>query len=174
MISRLLFLFILFFSCNSQTIKKIEQTYEGPIVEIKDLNTFFTDSATVRFELKSKLYQVFKEGKEIYPEGLYMDIYSKESKAVIATFEANYVERFNDENYYKAMGNVILYNIDSGDELRTEELFWYPNDEKFLSEKFVTIKTGNEIHSGEGMISNQDFSSYEIIKPSGIIDVDEN
>ena len=103
-----------------------------------------------------------------------MNIYSKESKAVIATFKASYVQRFNDENYYKATGNVILYNIDSGDELRTEELFWYPNDEKFLSEKFVTIKTGNEIHSGEGMISNQDFSSYEIMKPSGIIDIDEN
>ena len=121
---RLLFLFIFFSSCTSQTSKKIEESYEGPIVEIKDLNNFFTDSATVRFDLKSKIYQVFKEGKVMYPEGLYMDIYSKESKSVIATFKANYVERFNDENYYKATGNVILYNIDSGDELRTEELFW--------------------------------------------------
>ena len=107
--SRLLFLFILFSSCNSQTIKNIEQTYEGPIVEIKDLNTFFTDSATARFELKSKLYQVFKEGKEIYPEGLYMNIYSKESKAVIATFKASYVQRFNDENYYKATGLSLIH-----------------------------------------------------------------
>ena len=170
------FFFFLFFvsGCSFQTDKKIEEDYEGPVIEIKDLITFFTDSAQVKFELKAKLYQVYKEGEEIYPEGLYMDIYSKNSKLISATFKANHVVKYENENYFKASGNVILHNIQSGDELRTEELFWYPDEEKFLSEKFVTINTGNEVHSGEGMESNQDFSSYEILKPSGIIDIDEN
>ena len=165
---------IIFSSCSKNTIKKIEENYDGPLIEIKNLNTFFTDSAQVRFQLKSELYQVFDEGEEIYPEGLYMDIYSRNSDSITATFEANHVIKFENENYYKATGNVVLFNIETGDELRTEELYWYPNDEKFLTQKFVTIKTGDEIHSGEGMESNQDFSSYEIIKPSGIIDIDEN
>lgn len=171
---KLFILLIIFSSCSKNTIKKIEENYDGPLIEIKNLNTFFTDSAQVRFQLKSELYQVFDEGEEIYPEGLYMDIYSRNSDSITATFEANHVIKFENENYYKATGNVVLFNIETGDELRTEELYWYPNDEKFLTEKFVTIKTGDEIHSGEGMESNQDFSSYEIIKPSGIIDIDEN
>ena len=171
---KLFILLIVFSSCSKNTIKKIEENYDGPLIEIKNLNTFFTDSAQVRFQLKSELYQVFDEGEEIYPEGLFMDIYSRNSDSITATFEANHVIKFENENYYKATGNVVLFNIETGDELRTEELYWYPNDEKFLTEKFVTIKTGDEIHSGEGMESNQDFSSYEIIKPSGIIDIDEN
>tara|TARA_Y100001949_G_scaffold110527_1_gene93470 strand:+ start:1658 stop:2179 length:522 start_codon:yes stop_codon:yes gene_type:complete len=171
---KLFILLIIFSSCSKNTIKKIEENYDGPLIEIKNLNTFFTDSAQVRFQLKSELYQVFDEGEEIYPEGLYMDIYSRNSDSITATFEANHVIKFENENYYKATGNVVLFNIETGDELRTEELYWYPNDEKFLTQKFVTIKTGDEIHSGEGMESNQDFSSYEIIKPSGIIDIDEN
>tara|TARA_B100001287_G_scaffold52568_1_gene41419 strand:- start:689 stop:1210 length:522 start_codon:yes stop_codon:yes gene_type:complete len=171
---KLFILLIVFSSCSKNTIKKIEENYDGPLIEIKNLNTFFTDSAQVRFQLKSELYQVFDEGEEIYPEGLYMDIYSRNSDSITATFEANHVIKFENENYYKATGNVVLFNIETGDELRTEELYWYPNDEKFITEKFVTIKTGDEIHSGEGMESNQDFSSYEIIKPSGIIDIDEN
>tara|TARA_B100001057_G_scaffold273129_1_gene273451 strand:- start:25 stop:546 length:522 start_codon:yes stop_codon:yes gene_type:complete len=171
---KLFILLIIFSSCSKNTIKKIEENYDGPLIEIKNLNTFFTDSAQVRFQLKSELYQVFDEGEEIYPEGLYMDIYSRNSDSITATFEANHVIKFENENYYKATGNVVLFNIETGDKLRTEELYWYPNDEKFLTEKFVTIKTGDEIHSGEGMESNQDFSSYEIIKPSGIIDIDEN
>ena len=171
---KLFILLIVFSSCSKNTIKKIEENYDGPLIEIKNLNTFFTDSAQVRFQLKSELYQVFDEGEEIYPEGLYMDIYSRNSDSITATFEANHVIKFENENYYKATGNVVLFNIETGDELRTEELYWYPNDEKFLTQKFVTIKTGDEIHSGEGMESNQDFSSYEIIKPSGIIDIDEN
>jgi len=172
--NKLFILLIIFSSCSKNTIKKIEENYDGPLIEIKNLNTFFTDSAQVRFQLKSELYQVFDEGEEIYPEGLYMDIYSRNSDSITATFEANHVIKFENENYYKATGNVVLFNIETGDELRTEELYWYPNDEKFITEKFVTIKTGDEIHSGEGMESNQDFSSYEIIKPSGIIDIDEN
>ena len=171
---KLFILLILFSSCSKNNIKKIEENYDGPLIEIKDLNTFFTDSAQVRFKLKSVLYQVFDEGEEIYPKGLYMDIYSRNSDLIIATFEANHVIKYENENYYKATGNVVLFNIETGDELRTEELYWYPNDEKFLTEKFVTIKTGDEIHSGEGMESNQDFSSYEIIEPSGIINIDEN
>ncbi len=171
--SRLLLILILF-SCSRNETQKIQESYEGPIIEIKDLNTFFSDSAKVRFKLKSELYQVFTSGEEIYPDGLKMDIYSKSSDTISAIFSANHVIKFEDDNYYKATGDVLLYNINTNDELRTEELFWYPNEEKFISEKFVTIKTGNEVHSGEGMVSNQDFSDYEILKPSGIIEIDEN
>ena len=171
--SRLLLILILF-SCSRNKTQKIQESYEGPIIEIKDLNTFFSDSAKVRFKLKSELYQVFTSGEEIYPDGLKMDIYSKSSDTISAIFSANHVIKFEDDNYYKATGDVLLYNINTNDELRTEELFWYPNEEKFISEKFVTIKTGNEVHSGEGMVSNQDFSDYEILKPSGIIEIDEN
>ncbi len=172
--SRLLVVF-LFFSCSQNNFQKIDETYDGPIIEIKDLNTFFSDSAQVKFKLKAKLYQVFESGEEKYPHGLDMDIFSNENpESISATFQANHVIKYEDENYFKATGNVILYNVETNDELRTEELFWYPNDEKFISEKFVTIRTGNEVHKGEGMVSNQDFSNYEILKPSGIIEIDEN
>ena len=169
-----LFIILILFSCSSNNSQKIQEDYSGPIIEIKNLNTFFSDSAKVRFKLKSDLYQVFTSGEEIYPDGLKMDIFSRNMDSVSAIFSANHVIKYPDENYYKAVGDVILLNINTNDELRTEELFWYPNDEKFISEKFVTIKTGNEVHSGEGMVSNQDFSDYEILKPSGVIEIDEN
>ena len=60
--SRLLLILILF-SCSRNETQKIQESYEGPIIEIKDLNTFFSDSAKVRFKLKSDLYQVFTSGE---------------------------------------------------------------------------------------------------------------
>ena len=173
-INALICVIILLFSCSTNNIEKIQEEYEGPIIEIKDLNTFFSDSAQVRFKLKSDLYQVLTTGEEIYPNGLKMDIFSKKSDSISAIFSASHVIKYRDENYFKAVGDVLLYNVSTNDELRTEELFWYPNDEKFISEKFVTIKTGSEVHSGEGMVSNQDFSDYEILKPTGVIEIDEN
>ena len=79
--SRLLLILILF-SCSRNETQKIQESYEGPIIEIKDLNTFFSDSAKVRFKLKSDLYQVFTSGEEIYPDGLKMDIY-RQNRAVL-------------------------------------------------------------------------------------------
>lgn len=170
----LIILAFLYFSCSTENKTQDLDLYDGPIMEIKDLNTLFSDSAKAKFRLKSDLYQVFESGEEQYPKGLFMDIFSKDSDSISASFKANFVIKFENENFYKATGNVVVLNYITNDELRTEELFWYPNEEKFVTEKFVTIKTGNELHKGEGMISNQDFSNYEILKPSGIIEVDEN
>ena len=169
-----LLLLFFFFSCSTNNPLRNVEEYKGPIIEIKDLNTLYSDSAQAKFKLKSEIYQVFASGEEKYPKGLYMDIFSTDNDTVTASFKANYVIKYEKENYFLATGNVVLFNYNTGDELRTEELFWYPNEEKFTSEKFVTIKTGNELHTGEGMVSNQDFSNYEILKPSGIIEVDEN
>ena len=167
---------IFLISCNLSNSKLSQENldYSGPDLEVIDLKTSFSDSARTRFFLQAELYQVFNDGKELYPEGINVDIYSKEDKNITAKFSANYVTRNSEENFYRAEGNVILYNIDTENELRTEELFWYPNEEKFSTNKFVTIKSENEIHSGEGMVSNQDFTDYEILKPSGIIEIDEN
>ena len=86
---------------------------------------------------------------------------------------ANHVIKFYKDNYYKATGNVILINLETKDVLNTEELLWYPEKEKFVTDKFLTIKTDDELHKGEGMESNQDFSSYRIIKPMGSIQFEE-
>ena len=174
MIIYLIFFFYFFVACNTQSIQNIQKDYEGPILEIENLNTFLSDSAKIRLKLISDLYQVLDNGDEIYPNGLFMEIYSKSSDILIANFKANHVIKYSDDNYYIASGNVILFNLESNDELRTEELFWYPNDDKFETQKFVTIKTNNEIHSGEGMESNQDFSNYKILRPTGTIEIDEN
>ena len=153
-------IFLISTSCNHIEKKFIiEKTqFEGPNLEVKNVLTTFSDSARIKFILKANSYHVYNDQNEIYPEGLQMD----------------HVKRNFDENFYHAEGNVILFNLENKNELRTEELFWFPNDEKFSTDKFVTIKSDNEIHSGEGMVSNHDFTSYEILKPSGVIDINEN
>tara|TARA_B100000989_G_scaffold295895_2_gene277944 strand:+ start:4004 stop:4546 length:543 start_codon:yes stop_codon:yes gene_type:complete len=167
---------LLLATCNFSEKKKIIENiqFEGPNLEVENILTTFSDSARIKFILKANRYHVYNDKNEIYPDGLKMDIFSNYQKKVIAKFSANYVKRNFDDDFYHAEGNVILYNLENENELRTEELFWFPNDEKFSTNKFVTIKSDNEIHSGEGMVSNHDFTSYEILNPSGVIDIDEN
>ena len=165
-------LFLLGCSLDTDT-QSIPEDYDGPIIEMYNSMTSYSDNSKLRLRLNSNEYFVYKNEDEEYPKGLFMEIYSTKEKKMIATFVANHVIKFYKDNYYKATGNVILTNLESNDVLNTEELLWYPEKEKFVTDKFLTIKTDNELHKGEGMESNQDFSSYRIVKPMGSIQFEE-
>ena len=38
----------------------------------------------------------------------------------------------------------------------------------------MTIKSEDEVHTGEGMESNQDFTEYRILKPSGTFTLEDD
>ena len=165
-----LILHLVLLGCSlDQNIESIPEDYDGPVIEMYNSMTSYSDNSKLRLKLNSNEYFVHKNEDEEYPKGLSMEIYSTKENKMIATFVSNHVIKFYKDNFYKATGNVILTNLETNDVLNTEELLWYPEKEKFFTDKFITIKTDNELHKGEGMESNQDFSSYRIIKPMGSI-----
>ena len=169
-----IYLFFILISCSLESNNKIvPKDYDGPFVEMYNNKTSFSDSSRLRMKLNSEEYFIYENDNEEYPKGLFMEIYSIRENKMIANFKANYVIKTSNENFYRASGNVVLKNLITNDILNTEELLWYPNEEKFITDKFLTIKTEDELHKGEGLESNQDFSSYKIIKPMGSIQLDE-
>ncbi len=116
--------------------------------------------------MKAARQNDFENGDTEWPAGLFLESFG-ETGSSQTTFKANYVYYTREENLYRAEGNVIVMNLDNGDELNTEELFWNPAEESFYTDKFVTIKSEDEVHTGEGLRANQDFTSYRILKPSG-------
>jgi len=166
--------FLISLGCSlSSQEKSVLESYKGPIIEMYDSKTSLSDSAVLRMKLNAEEYFIYANDGEEYPKGLFMEIYSTKEKKMIATFRSNYVRKDHNEDFFKATGNVILTNLNTNDVLNTEELLWYPNDEKFFTDKFITIKTENELHKGQGLESNQDFSSYKIMKPMGSIQLEE-
>jgi LPS export ABC transporter protein LptC len=107
-----------------------------------------------------------------FPDGIFLQFYDKEER-IISTLKGNRGYFFNQKNFYRAEGDVHMINLFTRDELSSEELIWEPNDEKIRTEKFVTIKTEDEIHTGEGLIADQDFIKYKIIKPTGSISLEK-
>lgn len=104
---------------------------------------------------------------------MYLELLNKEG-AVESTFKADYVYYTAEDNLYKGTGNVVVENMETGDELTTEELFWDPDEEKFYTERFVTIVSEDEVHTGDGLVASEDFETYKITKPSGTITLEEN
>ena len=155
--------------CGQETREIPNQpAYEGPQVEMDSVESLFSDSALVKIRVKTLKQLIFNSGDEEYPLGIFLEFYN-ELGEITSTFRSDRAYYIAEEKHYKGEGNVVVKNLESGDELNTEELFWSPADEKVFTYKFVTINSEGEVHTGEGLIANQDFDNYQILKPTGTL-----
>ena len=72
--------------------------------------------------------------------------------------------------------SVVVINIEKGDTLRCEELYWDRNrsGNEFYTDKPVKIRTKKEIINGMGMEASQDFKNWHIMQTTGIISVPDS
>ena len=160
-------------SCESRKELLNKEIYNGPIMEMANINTMMTDSGKLVLRLSAPDQLQFQNGNKSWPTGLVLEYYSA-PESPIFTFRSNLADFNAKENLYKGEGNVIVKNMETGDELNTELLFWSPGEEKFYTDKFVSIISEGEVHTGKGLSANQDFSSYKILEPAGTIKIEED
>ena len=160
-------------ACSSENREVPAQpAYEGPMREVKDVNTLYSDSAIVKIRIIAPRQLYLLSGDEEYPEGVFLQFYDEEGNTT-SIFRSDKAYYDVEEKHYQGIGNVVVRNLESGDELNTEELFWSPGDERVYTDKFVTINSEGEVHTGEGLIANQDFDNYQILKPTGTLTIED-
>lgn len=165
-------LVIILFSCNQRKDLVDQELYTGPLASLDSMNTFVSDSANRVMHLIAPKQNDYENKDKEWPEGFLMESYGSDG-LVKTIISANHVTYSKAEDLYHAIGNVLVRSYSEGDELTTEELFWNATEERIYTEKFVTIKSDGEIHTGEGLDSNQDFSEYRILKPSGTFTLED-
>lgn len=158
-------------SCNPPDAAK-PILYEGALSEAEDVVMHYTEKDFLKVMLKAKKVLEFQNGDQEFPEGLYLEFYDETGK-ISSTLRANSAYFFKEENKWRGRGKVEVNNVDKGEQLSTEELFWMPKTEKIFTDKFVTIKLQNEVIYGTGFEANQDLSNYQIKNPEGEFVVEE-
>ncbi len=146
--------------------------YEGPVMEVENVETLFSDSAVVRIKLLADKQWEYENGNREFPEGVYIEFYENDGE-VSSTISANQGYYYKKEDKYKASGNVIVKNTLKNEELRTEELFWEPTKQEISTDKYVEIETEYDIFMGNGLTAKQDFSDWRILQPTGTITIEE-
>ena len=142
------------------------QPYEGPINAGENVEVIYSEDGKNQIKLKAAVLLEFNGGDREFPEGLYLEFFD-DNERLSSTLRANYAYYFKNENKWKGVGDVQIQNFENNQKLNTEELFWFPKEEKVYTEKFVTINLDDEIIYGKGLVAKQDFSSYTIKKPVG-------
>lgn len=169
---RFFVIWLVLLGCGSKQELLNQKPYEGPISRLDSAVTLISDSAKIILKRITPLEETYANGDTEWKKGLYLQLFD-EFGEVSSTLKSNYAHYDKAKNLYKGEGNVIVKSITNGDELNTEELFWDPNKKEFFTDRFVTIQSEDEIHKGEGLTANQDFTYYKILKPTGTFTVEE-
>ncbi len=170
--SLLIVILLFIFSC-SEIIKKTEPAmYNGPLLELDKIETLYSDSSVVRLKLKADKQLEFDNNDREFPNGIYLEFYDPDG-SLSSILSSDYCYYYNETDTWRALRNVMIRNVKSGEKLNTEELFWEQKKEMVYTSKFVRIETEDEILMGEGLRAKQDFSWWTILNGKGTIELDE-
>lgn len=169
---------LLFVSCENEIakIKSLTRTENLPTLTAEGYEMLSSDSAVIRFKMQTPELISHENEKEPYtefPQGVKITQYDANMN-IVSSISCLYAKNFNSDDRWEAKNNVVAVNL-KGDTLKTEYLVWDKRKEKIYSDQFVKIIRKDQIITGIGFESNQDFSNYEIknIKGQIYVDVDK-
>lgn len=168
---------ILISSCENEisTIKKYSKGEEVPSMTAEGFEMLFSDSTVIRFKLTTPKLIRHDNNKDPFtefPNGVRIEKYDSKMN-IVSSITSLYAKNFDSDDRWEAKNNVIAVNL-KGDTLKTEYLVWDTRKEKIYSDQFVKIIQKDQIFTGVGFESNQDFSKYFIKNLQGHIYVDVN
>lgn len=165
-------------SCENEIskVKTLVSTEEPPAITAEGFEMLASDSAVIRFKLQTPQLIYHKDEKDPYyefPKGVKIFKYDANMN-VISSITAQYAKNFASDDRWEAKNNVIAVNY-KGDTLKTEYLVWDTAKKKIYSDQFVKIIQKDQVYTGIGFESNQDFSSYHIknLKGNMYVNVDD-
>lgn len=171
----ILALLSMLFSCENKDIEIIQLEEKAlPIQTTEDVEIIYSTSGRPDFQLNAPVMDQY-EGEEPYmemPKGVKIQIFDSLME-VSSQLTANYAIDLKYADRMEAKEDVVVIN-NKGEQLNTEHLIWDKKTAKITSNVFVKITTQNEIITGEGLESNQDFTEYKILKPKGVISIKDD
>ena len=165
----------LFISCENEIskIKTLTTTEELPSITANGYEMLFSDSSVIRFKMQTSeliRHDAEKVPYTEFPKGVKIEKYDANMN-IVSSITANYAKYFDGDQKWEAKNNVVAVNL-QGDTLKTEYLVYDTRKQKIYSDQFVKIIRKDQIITGVGFESNQDFTSYHIKNPTGHVYVD--
>ncbi len=166
-----------FSACENEVkqVQKLSQDERIPMEIQKDFELTYSDSTYIRMSLEAPLAESYPQleiPQREFRQGIkvrFLDAEGQESSRL----RAEYALQLINKDLWEARGDVVVNNK-KGEQLNTEKLFWDSRKEIIYSDEFVKITTPTEIIMGEGFQADQNFTTYEINKVSGILNIEED
>lgn len=135
---------------------------------------WYTDSARVRNRLvcgKVDRY-VADTSYSVITNGLELTFYDEQG--LITGVLTSRRGLILDKSGIMEAQDSVRFKNNEGEELLTERLVWDRDSASVYTQNPVTIKKRDGILYGKGLVSDQGFSNYRILEPSGVLYVNES
>lgn len=172
-LSVFVFLCMLLTSCvnDIEKVNLLTSRSHDPIQEAKDIEIIYSDSAKVQVKVDAPTLKRFESDNPYieFSNGVKAEFYDANMVAK-SHLTADYGIRYEKKQTMEAKKNVVVVN-EKGEQLNTEHLIWDEKAGKLYSDDFVKITTADEVLTGNGFVSNQDFTQWKIYKLRGSIPI---
>ncbi len=163
-------------SCKNdvQTVLSLDVVDTLPQLTAREVEIYYSERAKVQIKLVSP-YVVNKVEEEpllYFPEGFTVFFYDSLMN-LQSTISADYGISYEKKKSMEARHNVVVENLQKGEKLNTEELFWDRSKQIIYSNKFVKLTTGEQVITGDGLTSKEPFDELIILQPKGLLEIKE-
>lgn len=163
------------FACQPdlKTIENITRKDNMPVESATDIRILYSTHGVLQMIMEAPLMDRF-EGEEPYmelPSGFVMTFFDSLGRET-SFISANYAIQYQKDELIDARNDVVVRNMETGEQLNTEQLIWDQKNELIYTEKFVKITTEEEVLYGDGFESDERFTQWIIRNPRGTFYVD--
>ncbi|MET0243666.1 MAG: LPS export ABC transporter periplasmic protein LptC [Flavitalea sp.] len=109
-----------------------------------------------------------------FPKSLHVDFFNDSTK-VESTLDALYAKYFDAQKKIFLRDSVMVINLETGDTLKSRELWWDQTKEEFYTDKPAEVhqRNGNVLYHSRGLRAAQDLSWRETYGNSGKVTASE-
>lgn len=170
-------LFVLLSGSCSNSMKEIDEAYSSRVGQDrgKDVTILYSKGGRLTARVFAHTFVRAEAAIRPYTEmkdGMRVDFFD-DSLRIINTVTARYARGYERENNLIVRDSVHVMN-NRGENLYTSELVWNQKLQQFFTDKPVHIVTPTQVINGSGMTASQDFSNYQIINPTGEVQIPKN
>lgn len=164
-----------FTSCENDETEVDGITKKGlGIEEATNISINYTSGGKIKSVLTAPLMLHVQDTASYFefPNTLEADFYNDEGK-MESVLTAKYGKYKETQSLVFLRDSVRVINLQKGDTLYCNELNWDRQRKgmEFFTDKPVRIRTKTQVLDGIGMEASQDFNSWHIINPTGVLEV---
>ena len=162
------------YSCvnDEGEVKKITDFEDAPDEQSQNLKMVYSDSGRTKFHLFASISETFTSPEHItnFRKFVKVDFFDGNGIKVSTLTAKNGVYNHVDEVIF-VDDSVRLYNYKKDQTLKTEMLTWNKKDSTIRTDYDVEVTSPKELLTGKGLMTKQDFSFFEILHPTGRLNV---
>ena len=123
-----------------------------PVMDTRGVTTLISDSGVTRYRVNTEEWLIFD---------------------IDASIKADTAYYYDRDRLWKLIGNVDIKSL-KGDHVTTELLYWNEATKKVYTDKFVRMEKPDQIMTGYGFESDDQFMKPVVHNISGIVYIDED